>query len=433
MRGVKCITFVLWIDILNVITGENNSKLVLTPLHPVIHVGEDLEMTCQVFDCPVNVTFMWTSAMDRFLAAELKNEHTVSYLLIRSISVIHSETVMCKTTCDGKILQKMTKIEVFSFPEDPVLPRIKSLIANQEQKLICTVHNIYPLERFHIEWLRGDKTLHKEELDLQNSDHVQNYTSVFNYTPSVDDLGKNISCKATLNLNGLERTTTAEYGPGTMTVSSNNTSVKLGEHLEITCHADGNPKPKIFWWKLGETEPEHQSQNNKLIISKACWSQAGWYRCGASNNVGSQQMSVKVIVTGPPNIPKIQLSHRGELKEGENITIFCSSDGGPAELKLYRQSQSVATGDPNESAVLLNISSIQITDAGIYICEAKNDFGIERSTMNITVKAQHGISRNSDLPVAILPAVGSVSLLTAAGLLIRHCRRKARSDSSTLG
>ncbi|XP_016100508.1 vascular cell adhesion protein 1 [Sinocyclocheilus grahami] len=433
MCGVKCITFVLWIDILNVITGENNSKLVLTPLHPVIRVGEDLEMTCQVIDCPVNVTFVWTSAMDKFLAAEFKNEHTVSYLLIRSISVIHSETVMCKTTCDGKILQKMTKIEVFSFPEDPVLPKIKSLIANQEQKLICTVHNIYPLERFHIEWLRGDKTLHKEELDVQNLDHVQNYSSVFNYTPSVDDLGKNISCKAILNLSGLEKTTTAEYGPGTMTVSSNNTSVKLGEHLEIACHADGNPKPKIFWWKLGETEPEHQSQNNKLIISNASWSQAGWYRCGASNNVGSQQMSVKVIVTGPPNIPKIQLSHRGELKEGENITIFCSSDGGPAKLKLYRQSQSTATGGPNESAVLLNISSIQITDAGIYICEAKNDFGIERSTMNITVKAQHGISRNPDLPVAILPAVGSVSLLTAAGLLIRHCRKKARSDSSTLG
>ncbi|XP_016385941.1 vascular cell adhesion protein 1 [Sinocyclocheilus rhinocerous] len=433
MCGVKCITFVLWIDILNVITGENNSKLVLTPLHPVIHVGEDLEMTCQVTDCPVNVTFVWTSATDKFLAAEFKNEHTVSYLLIRSISVIHSETVMCKSTCDGKILQKMAKIEVFSFPEDPVLPKVKSLIANQEEKLICTVHNIYPLERFHIEWLRGDKTLHKEELDVQNSDHVQNYSSVFNYTPSVDDLGKNISCKATLNLNGLERTTTAEYGPGTMTVSSNNTSVKLGEHLEITCHADGNPKPKIFWWKLGETEPEHQSQNNKLIISNASWSQAGWYRCGASNNVGSQQMSVKVIVTGPPNIPKIQLSHRGELKEGENITIFCSSDGGPAELKLYRQSQSAATGGLNESAVLLNISSIHITDAGIYICEAKNDFGIERSTMTITVKAQHSISRNPDLPVAILPAVGSVSLLTAAGLLIRHCRKKARSDSSTLG
>lgn len=432
MCGVKCITFMLWIYILNVITGENNSKMELTPLSPVIHVGEDLEITCRVTDCPVNVTFTWTPATDKFLNPEIKNEHTVSHLLIRNISVKHSDTVVCRSSCEGKPLQKTSNIDIFSFPEDPILPKIESLIANQEKKLICTVHNIYPLEMFHIEWFRGDKSLHKEELYSKHSDHVQNYSSVFNYTPSVDDLGKNISCKATLDLNHWNKTTTAEYGPGTVTVSSNNTMVKLGDHLEITCHADGNPKPTILWWKLGETEPEQQSQNHKLIISNASWSQAGWYRCNASNNVGSQQMSVNIIVVGPPNIPKIQLSHGGELKEGENLSIFCSSDGGPAELKLYRQSQSAATGVRNDSAVLLNISSIQITDAGIYICEAKNDFGTERSTMNITVKAQHSISRNPDLPVAILPAVGSVSLLTAAGLLIRHCRKQARSNISTI-
>ncbi len=101
---------------------------------------------------------------------------------------------------------------VFSaaFPEDPILPKIKSLIANKEQKLICTIHNIYPLEKFQIEWLRGDKTIHEEEPDVKNFDHVQNYSSVFNYMPSVDELGKNISCKATLKLNNQERTTTAE-------------------------------------------------------------------------------------------------------------------------------------------------------------------------------------------------------------------------------
>lgn len=30
-------------------------------------------------------------------------------------------------------------------------------------------------------------------------DNVQNYSSGFNYTPSISDLGKNISCKVTLS------------------------------------------------------------------------------------------------------------------------------------------------------------------------------------------------------------------------------------------
>lgn len=88
---------------------------------------------------------------------------------------------------------------------------------------------------------------------------------------------------------------------------------------------------------------------------------------------------------GPPNIPNIQLSHRGDPKEGENISILCSSDDGSAKLTLYRQSETEAL---NKSAVLLKIPSLQITDAGIYVCEAKNDFGSERSTINITVTGE---------------------------------------------
>ncbi|XP_050988313.1 vascular cell adhesion protein 1 isoform X2 [Labeo rohita] len=432
MCGVKCITFALWINILNVMTADNKFKLEITPKHRVIHVGEDLELTCRVNNCPVNVTFVWKAAMDKFTGGDSKNNQTVSRLLIKNYSVKHSDAILCKATCQGKQQEKASMISVFSFPQDPVLPKIKSLIANQEQQLICTVLDIYPLDKLQIKWLRGDKTLHMDEPDESISDHVQNYSSVFNYTPSVDDLGKNISCKATLKLNGQIRTTTAEYGPGTITISSNNTSVMLGKHLEITCHADGNPKPTILWWKLGESEPELHSKNHTLIINNASWSQAGWYRCDAKNDVGSQQIRIKVTVLGPPNVPKIQLSHTEEPKEGDNISIFCSSEGGPAQLKLYRQSQSTVTGGANKSTVLLNISSIQITDAGIYICEAKNDFGTERSTINITVKAKHRISTTPDLSVAIGLAVGSVLLLTAAGLLIQHCRKKDRSDSSNI-
>ncbi|XDV26884.1 hypothetical protein PO909_030510, partial [Leuciscus waleckii] len=308
-------------------------------------------------------------------------------MLIRNITTEQNIKIVCRATCEGKTKEKTSDIKVFSFPQDPVLPKIKSLIANQTQKLNCTVHNVYPLERIQIEWLRGDKTLFVDEPE-GSFDNVQSYSSVFNYTPSVSDLGKNISCKATLKIAEIEleetRNSNAEYGPGTITISSNNPSVKLGEHLEITCQADGNPQPTILWWKE-ETEPAQiKSQNEKLIINNASRSQAGWYRCDASNAVGSQQRRVKVIVLGPPNIPKIQLSQRGDPKEGENITILCSSDDGSAGLTLYKQS--AASGALNKQAVLLNIPSVQITDGGIYICEAKNDFGTERSTINITVE-----------------------------------------------
>ncbi|XP_067309258.1 vascular cell adhesion protein 1 [Pseudorasbora parva] len=437
MCGVKCITFVLWINILRVITENPVFESYLAPLKPVNDIGTDLELTCRANACPENVTFMWNTLLDRFHGGEITNEPTVSHLLIRNITIKHINKVVCTAFCMGKKIGKenTADIQVFSFPQDPVIPKIKSLIANHTQMLNCTVHNVYPLSKLQIEWIRENETLRVETPDEFDDDHVQNYSSAFNYTPSALDLGKNISCKATLNIpeRGLQRIrdSNVEYGPGTITVSNKSASVKLGEHLEITCDADGNPKPTILWWKE-ETEPaQNESQNEKLIINNASWSQAGWYRCGASNGVGSQQMRVKVVVLGPPNTPQIQLSQREDPKEGENITIFCSSDDG-AELTLYRHSQREASGALSNSPVLFNIPSLQITDAGTYICEAKNDFGIERSILNITVEAKSDVVKKVDLPVAILPAAGSVSLLTIAGLLIRHCRKKSRSNTSDI-
>lgn len=81
-----------------------------------------------------------------------------------------------------------------------------------------------------------------------------------------------------------------------MTVSSNNSLVELGKRLEITCHADGNPQPRILWWKTGKSNPIADGQ--KLVINNASLSQAGWYQCEARNVVGSLKMPVHVIVQG---------------------------------------------------------------------------------------------------------------------------------------
>lgn len=144
MCGVKCITFALWINILSVLTGkktshrclinlnlphfiiltvhcffyffftgENKFRLELTPLNPVIHVGTDLELTCQMNDCPDNVTFIWKSALDEFLGGEAKDEQTVSRLMIKNISVKHSDKVLCKAICQQSPQEKITEIHMF--------------------------------------------------------------------------------------------------------------------------------------------------------------------------------------------------------------------------------------------------------------------------------------------------------------------------------
>ncbi|XP_073710290.1 vascular cell adhesion protein 1-like [Misgurnus anguillicaudatus] len=305
MYGNNGIILTMCIQILNVISAKNFFRVELFPLKSVAPVGSALELNCRVNDCPGKASFFWSALGDNSHGGVIEDNHTVSVsrLIFNYILPEHSKKILCKAQCSGQPGGKTAVVQVYSFPTDPVVTRIKHFKANQVQRLNCTIHNIYPAEKFKIEWIRGNETLHEVPGDSVLGDYndVQNFSSTFNYTPSVTDLGKNISCRVTLDLPDVpfesyrsSRTTTLEYGPGTINVSSNNATVQLGEHLEISCHADGNPQPKILWRKFGESNPIAVGQNEKLVINNASSSQEGLYECEARNDVGSLQMNVTV-------------------------------------------------------------------------------------------------------------------------------------------
>nr|XP_055058846.1 vascular cell adhesion protein 1-like [Misgurnus anguillicaudatus] len=434
------IILTMCIQILNAISANYAFSVELFPSKPLVRVGSALELNCRVKDCAGDASFFWSTLEDYSHGGYVDSNQTVSRLLFSNILPEHSKTIVCKAYCFVKERKKSERgektsvVQVYSFPTAPQLARIKHFKANQVQRLSCTIHNIYPSEKVKIEWILGDETFHEEVPNIYNYENVQNFSSTFNYTPSVTDLGKNISCRVTLNLTDfplgvLSNTTTLEYGPGTMNVSSNNSTVQLGEHLEISCHADGNPQPKILWWKIGESNPIAVGQNEKLVINNASWSQAGLYECEARNEVGSLRMPVKIQV--PLKSPKIQLENGVDPSEGDNITILCSSESGPTTLKLSGNNQVVEV--LNGLAVFLNLLSVTTADAGVYVCEAKNDFEVTRSIINIKVKGElQDISTTPDLPAVIVPAVGSVSLLTAIAVLIRYIRKIRRYSVNIL-
>nr|XP_055058844.1 vascular cell adhesion protein 1-like isoform X2 [Misgurnus anguillicaudatus] len=418
MYGNNGSILTMCIQILNVISVNEAFRVELFPLKSVVvPVGSALELNCRVNDCPGDASFFWSTLGDYSHGGVIEDNHTVSVsrLIFNYILPEHSKDILCKAQCSEQLGWKTAVVQVYSFPTDPVVARIKHFKANQVQRLSCTIHNIYPAEKFKIEWIREDKTLLEVEPDDSGSkdyNDVQNFSSTFNYTPSVTDLGKNISCRVTLNLPDFpfesyrsSRTTTLEYGPGTINVSSNNAIVQLGEHLEITCHADGNPQPKILWRKIGESNPIAVGQNEKLVINNASSSQAGLYKCEARNEVGSLQMPVNVIV----NVSKIQQENGVDSSEAKN-------DFG-MNISIINNKVKVPTKIPKSQL-----------ENGVYPSEANNDFGMNISMINVTVKELQDISTTPDLPTVIVPAVGSVSFLTAIAVLIRYLRKIKRNS-----
>ncbi|CAI6348412.1 unnamed protein product [Macrosiphum euphorbiae] len=81
-----------------------------------------------------------------------------------------------------------------------------------------------------------------------------------------------------------------------------NKTVSVGEQLQLSCKAVGDPEPSITWAKDDiDLEPGQRVQvfqNNTLIISKVERTDGGQYKCVASNSLGRKSFEAMVNVNG---------------------------------------------------------------------------------------------------------------------------------------
>eukprot|EP00102_Acyrthosiphon_pisum_P013333 XP_008182869.1 PREDICTED: peroxidasin homolog [Acyrthosiphon pisum] len=89
--------------------------------------------------------------------------------------------------------------------------------------------------------------------------------------------------------------------PDVIVVPENKT-VSVGEQLQLSCKAVGDPEPFITWAKddidLELGQRVQVFQNNTLIISKVERTDIGQYKCVASNYLGRKSFEAMVNVKG---------------------------------------------------------------------------------------------------------------------------------------
>lgn len=74
-------------------------------------------------------------------------------------------------------------------------------------------------------------------------------------------------------------------------------TVMLGNSVEFECQAIGDPTPTVRWSKVGGSLPTHvEVRGGMLKIQQVKDTDAGHYRCTATNDVGSVQSQVVLHV-----------------------------------------------------------------------------------------------------------------------------------------
>ncbi|XP_043079141.1 vascular cell adhesion protein 1b isoform X2 [Puntigrus tetrazona] len=392
-----------------------SSSLDLPP-QVLFKVGERRELTCNMSSCPEKVKFVWTPLEDKPIFATIDSRDKASVMVFDSVRTNHENTILCKATCGKQTKQARTTIKVYSFPSNPVISGYDSLKMGEENTLRCEVSSVYPSEFLTVEWQYGDQVLKNYE------EHSKTDSFPFKFTPSNEDDGKALTCRASLVMDGIpadEMTketsvhTTVLTAPHNVKVSGA-TAVLLGSSLTLTCESEGKPKPAFTWMVL---KPDGRSvemgKHRQLFVQDVSLEDAGTYQCDVSNDLGSQNVSVSVVVQAPPMDTFIVASPQSTVKEGDSVSISCNSSIVPVtQLVLSRRVNGVKTelksSEGAETSVTFN--SVKLTDSGMFVCEAFNDYGSQETILNLTVEAYL-------LEVALQPE-GEVVLEKGSGLIL---------------
>ncbi|TRY92144.1 hypothetical protein DNTS_031456, partial [Danionella cerebrum] len=155
--------------------------------------------------------------------------------------------------------------------------------------------------------------------------------------------------------------------------------VKEGDQVVLSCKSscDLTERASFLWFRNSERVTEGIYGQN-LILDQVRREDSGGYDC----RVDSYSSSVSYLdVQYPPESIVLSVSGSGEIKEGDSVTLNCSSDANPpAQITWFKRAHFLSFG------ATYTIIRVSPGDRGDYKCEAENIHGIKYSnfvTLNI--------------------------------------------------
>ncbi|KAM3620522.1 uncharacterized protein V6R79_024924 [Siganus canaliculatus] len=162
-----------------------------------------------------------------------------------------------------------------------------------------------------------------------------------------------------------------------------NKTVLSGFSTELTCRATGSPLPAISWYKDGRPLSSAAGltmmrRGQVLEIDRAQLSDAGVYRCVATNLAGTAEVTYKLQVYVPPVISSP--SGTVTVVVNEAVRLECEATGVPQPsltwLKDGRPVASVSHGiQVLSGGRVLALNGSLVSDTGVYTCVAVNAGG----------------------------------------------------------
>uniref|UniRef100_A0A3B5LKZ5 Hemicentin 1 n=1 Tax=Xiphophorus couchianus TaxID=32473 RepID=A0A3B5LKZ5_9TELE len=193
--------------------------------------------------------------------------------------------------------------------------------------------------------------------------------------------------------------------------------VLVNKTAQLDCHVDGNPTPKITWFKDGQVMssggPRSILSNGRTLqVSNAQVSETGQYVCVAENVAGSAEKHFNLNVHSPTIVGVTP--ENVTVVVNNFVSLTCEASGFPPPTLSWLNDRGPI--QPKSNALIMPSRTLQIlkakvSDGGKYSCVAINAAGQAHKHIYLTVYPPSIRGNSGDVPVEVNVLVGkSVTL-----------------------
>ncbi|CAF0912627.1 unnamed protein product, partial [Adineta ricciae] len=351
-----------------------------------VTAGSTAELLCSV-NSPQNASVVWhwyhnstdlTINSKRYVILNATREHMGMY-----------QCCFISSSLDMNSCCAQTQIRVINSPP--------FLMHNQQNEVIISSLNQSPTSIDLNCTIYGDPTpeirIFKDgrELNLQNpvqhlpSNDISLHHLIF--ISSVADTGL-YQCVATNPFGSISLSKHINIEQQTPFIQPlTNLTVRSGEQFTLACYASGHPNLYLQWIDATNNRILNTSTTSPILFTSVNRN-SNKYTCQATNPYG--QISSQVILTVQIPAKILSITSNTTVKVNESLTLHCSAESdNQLDLRfrtsLLKQKTVIEKEHDYRKNISMIISNIQMSDSGLYACEAKNNYSEDRSVVKITV------------------------------------------------
>ncbi|XP_070767894.1 hemicentin-1-like [Enoplosus armatus] len=291
---------------------------------------------------------------------------------------------------DGFTFSPKATVSVSDLIQKPTV-MIPPITEGQQTTLTCTAPGLCSGSGPEITWtwrgagenhshITGNKTAFTTAV-------AQRHSSILTFNSSAEHHGTSVSCKVSFTNNiTTEQTVTLNVTYMKTIVITGDTTVEMGDALNLTCSVDSFPPSHITWTKLGsntnlckgtDTDLQNDTGSAKLFLPNVTAEHSGQYICIAKHLDTTVTIYADVTVT---YLKKPVITGVTTVKEGDALNLTCNVESfSPSFItwtklgsnKNLQKETTISLQNDTETATLV-IRNVTVEYSGLYICTAKH-------------------------------------------------------------